>query len=337
MNILLTSVGRRSYLVKYFQEALGGEGKVIGANVFAEAPGMYAADEAVIVPPSNHPDYIEHILAVCQDYDIQLICSLHDLDVYILSQHRDIFENRGIRTTLPSPEWGRIALDKYECTQVLADAGIPVPWTSLKPEEAFEALNNGEISYPLVLKARLGFGSLGLIVCHSREELLKAYQEGVARSLQSGPSEYMEIEHTESLLIQPIISGREICIGICNDLRGHYQAHFSCEVHSMRAGESDSATSIDRNPFEDFSQKFSSLTRHYGIWGVDLLDDDGIFRVIDVNPRFTGDYPFHHMAGANIPNALIAWAVDSNVSISDFNHRPRVYGYKDIVPKSIIC
>ena len=51
MNILLTSVGRRSYLVHYFQQALEGRGKVISANMYADSPGMCAADESVLVPP----------------------------------------------------------------------------------------------------------------------------------------------------------------------------------------------------------------------------------------------------------------------------------------------
>ena len=32
MNILLTSAGRRTYLVEYFKEALAGHGKVYASN-----------------------------------------------------------------------------------------------------------------------------------------------------------------------------------------------------------------------------------------------------------------------------------------------------------------
>lgn len=32
MNVMLTSVGRRAYLVKYFKEVLGNDGKVFVCN-----------------------------------------------------------------------------------------------------------------------------------------------------------------------------------------------------------------------------------------------------------------------------------------------------------------
>ena len=39
MNILLTCVGRRDYLVEYFKIALGNRGQVFAANTYAETAG----------------------------------------------------------------------------------------------------------------------------------------------------------------------------------------------------------------------------------------------------------------------------------------------------------
>ena len=41
MNILLTSVGRRSYLVKYFKEAVGENGEVHVSNSNTITPALY--------------------------------------------------------------------------------------------------------------------------------------------------------------------------------------------------------------------------------------------------------------------------------------------------------
>ena len=66
MNILLTSVGRRSYLVHYFKEVISG--KVIAANTSAETAAMYVADHAEIVPSSSDENYINVIIEICKKH-----------------------------------------------------------------------------------------------------------------------------------------------------------------------------------------------------------------------------------------------------------------------------
>jgi len=44
INILFTSVGRRSYLVKYFKKELSGEGKIHVANSSKDSPAFQCAD-----------------------------------------------------------------------------------------------------------------------------------------------------------------------------------------------------------------------------------------------------------------------------------------------------
>lgn len=332
MNVLLTSVGRRSYLVNYFKEALNGVGKVVCANMFARAAGMVAADIAVVTPPANHPDYIPFLADICKKHDIGLLCSLHDLDVYILSQNQQWLSDAGIAHTLPGAEWGRISLDKYECTTLLESHGVPVPKTSVSLDGALQAVLNGEMHFPIVVKARVGFGSLGLAKCNNEAELKAAYNAASAQALVSGSNQYLPLPEHEMVIIQQAVTGREVCVGILNDFTGAYRSHFACEVHAMRSGESDWATSVDRDPHAKMARKFSQLTRHKGIWGVDFLHDGEVYRAIDVNPRFTGDYPFHHLAGAGVPKALISWALGMEAPESCYSSTPGINGFKDIVP-----
>ena len=50
VNILLTSVGRRGYLVKYFKEVLGTDGEVHAANSTRLCPAFTYADQTVVTP-----------------------------------------------------------------------------------------------------------------------------------------------------------------------------------------------------------------------------------------------------------------------------------------------
>jgi len=49
-NVVLSSAGRRAYLVDYFKAALGKSGKVITTNATADATAMIHADIACVIP-----------------------------------------------------------------------------------------------------------------------------------------------------------------------------------------------------------------------------------------------------------------------------------------------
>ena len=67
MNILLTSAGRRTYLVEYFREALemaGLSGLIHAANSEL-SPALLSADRQVITPLIYEDEYIPFVLDYC--------------------------------------------------------------------------------------------------------------------------------------------------------------------------------------------------------------------------------------------------------------------------------
>ena len=59
MNVLLTCVGRRNYIVDYFKQALGTHGYVYAANSYGDAAGMVVADKAFVMPSIYDPSKID--------------------------------------------------------------------------------------------------------------------------------------------------------------------------------------------------------------------------------------------------------------------------------------
>lgn len=251
------------------------------------------------------------------------------LDVLALAPHRKRFLDEGVASTLPDPDWARTCLDKFECGVRLKAAGFGVPWSSLSLEEARHALKGDQFRFPVVVKARHGYGSLGMALCREMGDLEFHYRRMTGNS---GANDPIGMSREASALIQEHVSGPELCALLVNDLDGRHAAHFVTEIHEMRAGESDRATTLDPETLGDLPRRFSELTRHGGIWGIDVLLGDGGPVVVDVNPRFTGDYPFQHIAGANIPAALIAWAEGAIPDPAWLRAEVGVSGYKDLMP-----
>ncbi len=332
MNVLLTCAGRRSYLVHYFREALNGSGKVICANTYEDAPAMCVADEKIKVPFSHEKDYIPAILDICKEKMVGLLCSLHDIDVYYLSRHLELLRSTGVIPIIPEAKWGRACLDKYEFSLLAAEWGLDTPWCSVSLNDTLNALNAKTIQWPVLVKARFGFGSLGMRFCADTDQLKDAYEMG-KRFFPELKGHFGEDENKDArVFFQETIEGKEYCIDVVNDFQGRFVCNFMCEVHQMRSGESDRATTVDPEKGLALARKLSELTSHVGIWGIDVLDDEGTLRIIDVNPRFTGDYPFQQIAGANIPAAYLAWAQNRKPDPKWFSAEIGVTGYKDLVP-----
>lgn len=337
MNVLLTSVGRRSYLVHYFRQALAGRGCVFAANSRGDVPGMQVADEAFVVPPSHDPDYIGTIIRLCREHRVGLLCSCHDLDTLVLARERARFEEAGVAAMLPTAEWARLCLDKFEGGQRLREAGFTVPWSTLSLAEATSAVARGEAAFPMLIKARFGFGSLGQAVCRDMDELEWLYRRAVADQRESDIGRFIDTPPEQRVLVQAHVAGPEWCLVLVNDPNGRHAAHFVTEVHRMRAGESDRATTLPPDVLGDFPERLAALIGHSGIWGIDLRMGDGRPAIIDLNPRFAGDYPFQHIAGADVPAALIAWALGEEPDPAWLRSEAGVTGYKDLVPRREGC
>jgi carbamoyl-phosphate synthase large subunit len=339
MNILLTSVGRRSYLVQYFKEAVGPRGQVICANSRDSAPARQHADQFHLVSESSTPGYVDEIKALCVAHDVRALFSCHDLDTYVLSRRQSELAGLPLTAFLPDPEWNEFTLDKLATYRTLTSHGISCPRTTDDVAEAREWMQAAQAQgrpCPLVIKARYGFGSLGLKHCTRTADLVATHAQALAeveRSPFFGTMAELKPKETQ-LVLQERVAGREVCLNLVNDLTGRHLSTLATEVHAMRAGESDAATTLPVHPsWAALARRLSALTRHRGIWGVDGIVQDGEFHVLDLNPRFTGDYPFSHLAGAHIPRALLALVAGESPRQEDLLCRAPVSGYKEIVPR----
>ena len=93
MNIILTSVGRRTYMVEYFKKALEGIGLVYASNSI-DTYTLHQADDYVITPQIYDDNYVSFLLSYCKKHSISALISLssifspHSIKDIILSKVR---------------------------------------------------------------------------------------------------------------------------------------------------------------------------------------------------------------------------------------------------------
>jgi len=331
LNVLITSAGRRNYLVEYFLHALGDAGLVIAADSSPNAPGLYAAQKRIVIPPANHSDYIPSLLEICRGSEVSLLIPLNDLELGPLAANREKFTEQGTVVVVSDSEVVEICSDKLKTFRWLRDNGFASPSTFVRLEDASKAIDEGALKFPLVVKPRWGSGSIAVCEVHDSRELhCSHFMTG--RSITRSILAEMSSDDTEdrTVLIQEQISGQEYGLDVINDLSGNYQATVVKRKLGMRGGETDRAEVVLDKALEELGAAIGRTLKHIGNLDVDVISDKGgTFSVIEMNPRFGGGYPFSHSAGADLPSAILDWRRGSMPPKDIFAVVPGVFGKFD--------
>ena len=307
MNILFTSVGRRSYLVKYFKEALGGLGEIYVANSSSLSPAFQVADHAVVTPLIYDGNYIPFLLQYCQENRIDAIISLFDIDLPILSRNKQAFMDIGVRVIVSDQNVVDICNDKWKTYQYLRDNNFHVPNTYISLEEAVHAVQQGALDFPVMVKPRWGMGSIAVFEAENMEELKVFYQKTV-RTIQKTYLKYESADAlAQSVLIQEKIQGQEYGLDIINDLDANYQTTICKKKIAMRSGETDCAVTVNRDLLKKLGEALGKRMKHIGNLDCDVFLKGDVPYVLEMNARFGGGYPFSHTAGVDLPRAIICW------------------------------
>lgn len=319
MNILFTCAGRRNYLINYFKEALNGEGLVYAADMQLSAPAMVDAHVPILVQNINHPQYVDNLIKICNEHQIDAIISLNDLELPILSNQKERIESETkAKVLVPKEEVVDICFDKLKTIEFAEKIGIHVPSTFTDLESTKEAIKFNTLNFPLVVKPRWGSASIGLEFPEEDEELELAYKLINYRLDRTIISEASNQDRNRAIMIQQKIKGKEYGLDIINDLNGNHKAVIVKEKLTMRSGETDKAITVNIPEIEKIGRLIGENLGHIGNLDCDIMEEDGKYYLIEMNPRFGGGYPFSHEAGANVPKAYIQWIKGESAPLDCF-------------------
>lgn len=335
MNILLTSAGRRSYLVKYFKEALGSTGLVHAANSSSLSTAFLYADKTVITPLIYDENYIPFLLDYCKSNSIDAIISLFDVDLMVLAQNKELFAQAGVRVLVADEKAVDICNDKWHTYEFCVKNKINVPRTYINLQSVFEDIEKGTLSFPLYIKPRWGMGSLSVFRADNSEELRIFYK----KSKNEIENSYLKYESAankeECVLIQEALRGQEYGIDVINDLDGNYQNTVIRQKYAMRSGETDAAIIVKNESITDIGKLISRELRHPGNLDADIFLVNDTPYLLEMNARFGGGYPFSHIAGVNMPLAIIRWLCSEDVPEELLSAIPGTMAAKELIISKI--
>ena len=328
MNILLTSVGRRAYMVKYFKN-VDGVDEVHVCNSDDKTVAFHYADKSVISPLIYDDNYIPFLLNYCLENKIDIVISLFDIDLLVLAKNKKEFEKIGTRVIVSEPELVEICNDKWKSYLFLKENGFNTPKTYLSLEDTINAIDSGEIRYPVIVKPRFGCGSIAMSIAEDEMALLYYFRRNT-RAINKSYLKYESSSVDEKIIYQECLVGQEYGVDIINDLNGNFQNAIAKKKIAMRAGETDIAELVCEPKISDEVRRLGKITKHIANMDVDMFLVNGVPYVLEMNARFGGGYPFSHMGGCNLPKAIIDWCQGKNVSTDLLKSQIGIEGYKEL-------
>ena len=278
--VLFTCAGQRVDIVTAFKRA---GARTVATDLNRLAPALYHADAHAFVPRVDDSDYVPTLRALVHEHAVKLIVPLTDLDHGVLSRAKD---ELGALVLLPAPELVDALADKWLAHQLFVERGIGSPDTWL-PEDL-----PAELEFPVLVKARRGFGSRGIYRCRSSREL-----------------EFFLDYTTEQSMVQAVCRGEEFSIDVFCDLEARCLNAVPRTMIESKGGESIKGMTIDDAELIEVGRSVSETLGLVGPANIQCFrEPDGSHRVTDINPRFGGDFPLPTAAGSRYPELALALA-----------------------------
>jgi carbamoyl-phosphate synthase large subunit len=278
--VLFTCAGQRVDVVTAFARA---GARTVAADANPLAPAIYHAHVHAIVPRIEDPGYLPALRELIRAHDVRLVVPLTDLDQILLAERRD---ELGAIVLLPDAEVVRRTADKYLAHHFFEEQGIPSPPSWLPGELP------ADLEFPVLVKARFGFGSRHIYRAEDREQL----------------DFFVRYSPVDSF-VQQMCPGEEFSIDVFCDLDGRCLNSIPRTMIESKGGESIKGMTIKDEELIEFGRVVAEALGIRGPANVQCFRvAEGRHEVTDVNPRFGGAFPLPRAAGSRYPELALALA-----------------------------
>ncbi len=278
--VLFTCAGQRVDILDAFRRA---GATTIAADVNPLAPALYRADRYALVPRIDDDGYVPALRGLVDEHDVRLIVPLTDLDQVTLAESR---EELGALVLLPDAETVERLGDKYLAHLLFEERGIASPPTWLPntvPDDP---------SFPLLVKARHGFGSRHIYRAEDRAQL----------------GFFLGYTPVDSI-VQACLAGEEFSIDVFCDFEGRCLNAIPRTMIESKGGESIKGMTIRDERLIELARDVAEKLRLVGPANIQCFrEEDGSQLVTDINPRFGGGFPLPLAAGGRYPELALALA-----------------------------
>lgn len=262
---------------------------VIGADINKkyEIASSLDVDEFFTFPPiSNLDAYLTFVKDFCKNHQVDYYYAVLDKEVVLISNHEAEFEEIGTKLCVVNREFANSCHYKNYFNEWIARN---MPAICIKSYNSYEQIN--ENSFPLFIKPVEGLASSGCKKINNMHELRLNVPEDKIGS---------------EILVQDFVEGANITVDLVRNRKTGQMAQ--AQRHELLRNGNGCGIAVeiihDEKLHEICNQLMEKLDMN-GVTNAEFFAQNGEYKIIEINPRFSAGSRYSCMAGLNtVLNAL---------------------------------
>jgi carbamoyl-phosphate synthase large subunit len=319
LNVLVTAMGGGGHgeqILKALRFAKKGRYRIFGADANPDCPQFGLVDQSAVMPFASSPEYMQRLFELIDKFEIKALFHGCEPELKLFAKHRSEIERRGVFLPINPSSVIELCMDKEKTNQRLIELNFDSPkFTVIATKYDLAAID----WFPVVVKPSVGGGgSANVYIAQDRREL-----DGLAEYLNLG-------ENQIKFFIQEYVGtpDQEFTVGVLHDMNGDYINAIAVKraltgqlnirmVAPNRTKKTELGPSLvissgvsqgQIGRFPEVTNQCREIAQAIGARGpvnIQCRLVDGVVKVFEINPRFSGTTSLRAMVGYNEPDVLI--------------------------------
>ena len=259
------------------------------------AAGLYLTKNRFVIPKLESEIGIESLMRVINKMDIDVVLPGNEFDVLELSKKKTEIERASkAKVIVSNLETISITNDKWLTYKYLEKSGVSIPRTVLVEDHINVPDVSNHITFPWIVKPRLGTASKGVNLVNSVDEALEVISRTPGALIQEFLQSSVKFED----------KNLEYTCGVFSDADGKLHGPIVAE-RILKNGTSWIVRVVTDIEVSNYVLQVASKFNFVGPFNVQLIKTQKGPKILEVNCRFSGTTGIRSYFGFNEPKMAI--------------------------------
>jgi len=305
---------------------------IIGTDSNNDVIGKYLCDKFYFIPKaSDTKNYLDALIDICSKDKINIIIPQNTAELITLASNKNRFREIGVSILVSDEKPIKIANNKYKLMKICDELELPVGRFHLVSN--FNDLIHfaKELGWPdkkIVVKPPISNGLRGVRIIDEAIDLKKLFYEEKPTSLYTKMENLKRILGNKfpDLIVTEYLPGEEYTVDVLRT--GKNITVIPRKRDLIRSGITFNGTTEFNEKIIEYSTKISERINLTHCFGFQFkMDENGIPKILESNPRVQGTMVLATFAGANIIYAAIKQILGEDIPNFNINWGTKIYRY----------